>query len=638
MPTGRLRARVILLAVLLLPINAWWIMQTEVVRYAGHPTTTSLFYNTVFWLCALIAGNSLTKRVAPKLALDRGELITLYAVLGIGSSLAGHDSIQVLLPILAWPVFRKDAANRWEETLVPFLPKHLVVSDPEALKNFYTGHSTLYDPDHLRAWMAPALSWCAFLTVLVALMLFTNILLRKRWTQSEKLAFPLVMLPLELTAPGAPILRNPTLWAGFATATALELWNGTATLIPSLPLIPFKYQDYGTVFTERPWNAIGWLPIGFYPFGIALGMLLPLDFLFSSWFFYLFWKAQLVTAAWTGWDREPNFPYVNAQSLGAYLGIAIGALWAARKHLAWVVAVAVGDEKETREPDDPISMRTAAWSALVCIVLLAVFAHFAGISPAVTAGALAIYLAIAVAVSRMRAELGPPVHDLHYAGPDTMLPQILGPTRFDRGDLIGLSFWWGFNRAYRGLAMPIQIEAFKMAEQARFSARNLHIALLVAGFLAPLCGFWALLDLCYDRGAAGNISPPNVLAIFGGEAWNRWNGWNGVPLPPQTPQGIAVGAGFAFTLFLNLLRGRIIGFPFHPVGYAVSSSWGMSVLWIPMLIAWIMKLAVLRYGGLALYRKWVPFFHGIILGECLTGSLWSIVGIVQDVPTYAFWP
>jgi hypothetical protein len=41
--TGRLRARFWLLAAVLVPINAYWIIVSEVVRYAGHPTTISLF-------------------------------------------------------------------------------------------------------------------------------------------------------------------------------------------------------------------------------------------------------------------------------------------------------------------------------------------------------------------------------------------------------------------------------------------------------------------------------------------------------------------------------------------------------------------------------------------------------------------
>ena len=87
-----------------------------------------------------------------------------------------------------------------------------------------------------------------------------------------------------------------------------------------------------------------------------------------------------------------------------------------------------------------------------------------------------------------------------------------------------------------------------------------------------------------------------------------------------------------------MIRGRWIGFPFHPVGYAIASSWGMSVLWVPMLIAWVIKLVILRYGGLATYRKCVPFFLGVILGECLMGGFWNLTGIARQVPTYAFWP
>jgi hypothetical protein len=98
-----------------------------------------------------------------------------------------------------------------------------------------------------------------------------------------------------------------------------------------------------------------------------------------------------------------------------------------------------------------------------------------------------------------------------------------------------------------------------------------------------------------------------------------------------------VGGGL-FTLLLQLLRVRLIGFPFHPVGYAVSSSWGMSVLWFPMLLAWAIKGVLLRYGGLGLYRRALPFFFGVILGECVSGGAWTLFGLLTDIPTYAFWP
>jgi hypothetical protein len=634
-----LRARFYLLAALLIPLNTVWVLLSEVFRYAGHPSTISLFYNVVFWLCLLLGVNALLRRAAPRAALNRDELLGLYVVLGITTALGGHDLVEVLLPILARPAFYADNTNRWAENLLPRLPSWLVVLDKPALDKFYSGHSTFYLSAHLLAWWKPVLAWTAFLGTLAGVMLCLNVLLRKQWTEREKLAFPLVQLPLELTAPGAPLLKQRLLWVGFAVAVGLQLWNGVAALVPSVPALPLKYQDIGPNLTQRPWSAAGWIPIGFYPFAIALGILLPLDLSFSSWFFFLFWKAQYVVAAAYGWDRTQGFPYVGPQSLGAYLGIAFAAIWAARSHFARIARHFLDPAVSVDDADEPISYRAAVWGVLVGLALLVGFCLLAGMSAPVIAAFFTLYLGLAVAVTRMRADLGPPVHDLHQAGPEYILPTVLGPTNLRDGELVAFSLFYGFNRAYRAHPMPIQLEGFKMAERTGQRPRALFFAMLAAGFVGTFVAFWALLHLCYQFGAAsGAVAPPNVLTIFGTEAWNRYNGWVGVPQPPQPNVGIAITVGAGFTFVLNALRLRVMGFPFHPVGYAVASSWGMSVLWVPMLLAWATKFVMLRYGGLGLYRRALPFFFGVILGECIAGSLWSLLGIFYDIPTYAFWP
>jgi hypothetical protein len=35
--------------------------------------------------------------------------------------------------------------------------------------------------------------------------------------------------------------------------------------------------------------------------------------------------------------------------------------------------------------------------------------------------------------------------------------------------------------------------------------------------------------------------------------------------------------------------------------------------------------------------QWMPFFFGLILGEFVVGSLWTIIGIVFNIPSYGFW-
>jgi hypothetical protein len=239
----------------------------------------------------------------------------------------------------------------------------------------------------------------------------------------------------------------------------------------------------------------------------------------------------------------------------------------------------------------------------------------------------------------MRAELGPPAHDLHAAGPDTIIPSLTGPRELGTQNLSVLSLYFWFNRAYRSHPMPFQLEGFKMAEKTRMSYRGLFWAMMLAGVFGTFVAFWVILHLNYQYGgASSNIGPPNVTMIFGGEPWNRMDSWIKVPRHTEVDRAIAISVGFVFTIFLNSLRMKIAWFPFHPVGYAVSSSWSMHRLWLPIFIAWIIKLMILRYGGLKLYRQALPFFLGVILGECIVGSFWTIWGIGFRIPSYAFWP
>ncbi|MGQ9525776.1 MAG: DUF6784 domain-containing protein, partial [Armatimonadota bacterium] len=128
-----------------------------------------------------------------------------------------------------------------------------------------------------------------------------------------------------------------------------------------------------------------------------------------------------------------------------------------------------------------------------------------------------------------------------------------------------------------------------------------------------------------------------VVWAFGPEPFNRLQGWLQNPQKPNIQALTAMGIGFVFTFMLMTLRMRFYWWPFHPVGYAVSSSWSLHIMWLPLLIAWAVKLLILRYGGLKTYMQWLPFFYGLILGEFVVGSLWTIIGIVLDIPSYGFW-
>lgn len=98
----------------------------------------------------------------------------------------------------------------------------------------------------------------------------------------------------------------------------------------------------------------------------------------------------------------------------------------------------------------------------------------------------------------------------------------------------------------------------------------------------------------------------------------------------------AMGIGLAVTWALFFLRLRFWGFPLHPIGYAVSSSWSIHLVWLPAAIAWALKGIVMRYGGLRAYRQFLPFFLGLILGDCVVGALWGLVSVTFSIRTYNF--
>ena len=54
------------------------------------------------------------------------------------------------------------------------------------------------------------------------------------------------------------------------------------------------------------------------------------------------------------------------------------------------------------------------------------FCKAAGMSIWVMLMFFGIYFAVSTTVTRLRAELGAPVHDLLYIGPDEMIPAIFG--------------------------------------------------------------------------------------------------------------------------------------------------------------------------------------------------------------------
>jgi len=634
-----LTLRSVLVGLLLTPPVTWWVVKVEYVQCTLHPTLISLFATSVFALTLVILANSVIRRVLPGRQLSQSELITVYVMLNISTALASHHCLQVLVSSIPFAARAATPFNNWGAMFADGLPDWLTVRDPIALKAFYEGGS-LYDPANYGPWIVPIICWTAFILVMAGMFVSINVIFRAQWTEREKLSYPLVQLPLDMTEERSPLFRNALFWIGFGVVAAIDILNGLSLLYPSVPQIPVKSLSfYLNATASRPWSALGWLPFMFYPFGIGLGMLLPVDMLFSCWFFFWAWKAEAVLTAMLGLDSIPQMPYVSQQSLGGFIGIAVFALAMSRRHLREVWKRFLGKSADIDDSGEAMSYRSAMWCVLLGSVFLIGFARLSGMSLWLAVLFFAIYFAISLAVTRMRAEMGLPAHDLERGGPDAILGSVIGSRTLGTQDLASLSMFQWFNRGYQSHQMPLQLEGFKMGRSTGMRDRSLLVAIWIATVAGTLVGFWVLLHIIYSSGGAtSRFSYPICPMHLGSEPWNRMASWATTQAAPAIDQGFAVVVGFGVTMLLGFLRVKFIGFPFHPGGYAVSGSWSMHVLWLPMFIAWMIKLPVLRYGGLKLYRRVLPIFLGLLLGDCLIGCFWTVIGAIWNLPSYRFFP
>jgi hypothetical protein len=99
-----------------------------------------------------------------------------------------------------------------------------------------------------------------------------------------------------------------------------------------------------------------------------------------------------------------------------------------------------------------------------------------------------------------------------------------------------------------------------------------------------------------------------------------------------------MGAGFLATLGLAWMRTRFLWWPFHPAGYALGMLFGVEYFWTCLVIAFALKLLVLRYGGHQLNQKVLPLMYGVIIGEYSVGAFWSVMSVILKQPMYDFCP
>lgn len=617
------RGRVFILGVLVVVVNAYWVGIASELWYTVY-TLVNPFSNAVFTLACLLGGNALVRRRVEKAAFSTAELLVLYIMVTMVSTISGHAFMAILMGTLAHPFWFASSENQYGELFLRFIPSWMTVRDPELLRGYFEGDSSFYKREHFFVWLRPIGMWSLFLLTVWSVYVALGLILRAQWTEHEKLSYPLTQLPLQMVT-SSSFWHTGSLWVGFSMAGGIRLLNAVGDLVPSVLHIPpnLRVDQY---LVERPWNQIGYISLSFNPAIVGLTFFMPLDLAFSCWFFFWLGRFERVFASVVGWQNL----HLDERASGGWLGIAVLALWSARRHLIRVGRHLAG-LRHLDESREPIPYRYAVILLGLSVAGIFLFCLMGGMHLWVVGIWFVLSFGLSLALGHVRAALGPPYHEVININPRQMMVHAFGTRRLGGENLTMLSMLYALDRCHRSHGMPAAVEMLRIGELSRASGKSVVGSILLAVGVGTLATFWAYLHLAYHYGATARFQ--GWVGNFGWEVFNPLQRWLLSPVEPdRTALGFMVG-GFLFVLGLHAIRTRWLQFPLHASGYVLSGgSWGgMVYFWFPVMVSWALKFVLLKWGGLPAYHRAGPFFLGLVLGDFLLRSGLSLVSMAFNV-------
>jgi hypothetical protein len=603
-------------------------------------------------LFVLVLANKAMGRLSPKAALRPPEIAAIYLMMLLAAMLSSRGLMEDIIPMLVGVNYYANPGNRWQDLFFAHIPAALVPWDPgggalqPSAVAFFEG---LREGDALpwALWIGPLLRWLVPVLAMMTSFLCLATILRRQWGDNERLSFPLVQLPVEMireghgSSAGPSFFGNPLTWIGFALPAALFGINGLHNINPALPAISVDI-DINSFFRQRPWSDItffhAYLSLG----SLGFFYLLPGELLLSFWFFHVLSKLQDVTYSALAFPAisSPHGSgdgYVDYQTAGAYVVLVIYLGAVALPHLKAVLRRAISRAGPIGEKE-LIPYRAAVWGLLISLAVAVIWFHRAGMGLGYTVFAMVVYVFVeAVVMARGCAEAGLPMAEGSFTALD-ISALVLPPAALGARTLTIAAFFDAlFARDLRGIPLTAFLDGQKLSDEVGLRRRHLLYVFAFATLAAIPIAAAIQLWLPYHRGAITLYTYPyqangvqffrENAAYLQGEARHTIG------------SVVSFVAGGVVTAWLAMMRVRYVGWPFHPLGYALCASWTSMVFWFPMFLAWLVKSAIVHYGGMRLYARLRPLFLGMIFGEFTSAVVWTLIAAIWNVPAPFFpWP
>ncbi|MFP4055314.1 MAG: DUF6785 family protein [Candidatus Brocadiia bacterium] len=603
--------------------HAIWALASSEVTWSYMPVVA-----VVPFLVVVAGVNVVLKALDRRWALRPAELVVIFAM-ALASAGTPLFLVGFLLALMASPYYCASPENRWAELLHPYLPHWLFPSDRGgAMQVFFEGL-----PEGVSApwgaWALPLAWWMALVLVFYFVCLCLVVVFRRQWVERERLVYPLLAVPRALIEDSddarlvPKLFRSRLFWVGFGVPMGLIGWNVISYFEPGFPRIPLHgtWVSFGEGFPGI--NLILVFPT------LGLAYFANSEVIFSVWFFYLLGVVQEGVYNRIGFSigRSTVFCWSQAatgwQSFGAFVVMVLGAVWMARRHLAEVLARAVGrggvdDSKEI------LSYRAAVVGFAGGTLFLAAWLWRSGMGLGLAVGFLAVVYIIYLGLARIVAQTG-----VSYVTPPLVAQPFLffgvGSSALAPRELTALSCAYGWHGDVQTTFMVGAAQDAKLADSFRVHGRSLLPALGVSAVVGLVVSVVFIIGMAHGKGAANFGSWTfRVADGMGDRCFGMAVRQIAQGRGPDTGRLGCFGAGAGLMAALMVLKYRFAWWPLHPVGLAVASVWTIRRSALSLFLAWAVKTMLLRVGGVRLYQRAAPLFLGLVVG-CFAGIALSQV-------------
>ena len=578
--------------------------------------------------------NVLLRKFIPKKALTTGELVTIWCMMAIIASFPSSAFERYFPGPLASLTYFATPENEWETLLQPHIPKWMFVSDSKAAKYFYEGLPA-GTPINWGVWIKPVVFWASFMLIMFAMMAFLACIFRKEWIENERLAFPLVQLPMEMSRQPegrslvSSFFRNKMTILGVAIPVILHTINGLHRFFPAVPELRLWLFNMDPYLNEKPWHAARPLWFNFFPSMIGFAYFINLDVAMSLWAFALLRRLELVIAAAAGSNLGRVHSSIGYEEMGCQIVLVVFFLWIGRAHFGDFIK-SVFSSRSQRSATEPLSYRWAFFGFIGTLLIGTFMLVAGGADFSIVLGVLISFCITCVVMAWLVVHGGMPfVHG--YFRSDQIAHVLLGTGRVGPKTMTVLAVpGVMLFRDMREFIMPNVMNSFKLSNSTKLNGKHLLGAIFLAMLVAAPLSIYFDLALLHKEGAlnSGGLAWWNNC-IGSTISYNEISGYIRAPRDINWSGIISMGIGGLIMAFLLLMSYRCLWWPLHPLGFAASPiGWAMLVIWFSIFLGWLSKFIIIKAGGLKLYRKARPLFLGLILGDCIMGGIWTTVGLI----------